>query len=194
MHAHTDPRIRRRIPCSLEVQGLRQKALVLNLSRTGLFVQTNTRVKRGTEVAVSLDVGKPPESLALPARVVWARGGASRNLGTDEGGLGLRLGSTPLGYLAMCDELLPVLKSAVGSQVGARPDRSAKPAVEAAPVIPLHPYRVRLKLAGSARTRWVEVEAVTREAASREALALAAPGTPRGAVWEVLEVRAGRPA
>ena len=67
-----EERIQKRIPCSIEFQGEVHQAIVLNLSRAGLFVQTRVSPRRGAKVAVALDSGKGGR-LDLPTRVAWKR-------------------------------------------------------------------------------------------------------------------------
>ena len=218
MHlVESDPRLRKRIPCSIQLEGLagqEQKAVVLNLSRGGLFVQTTARASRGDRVAVSFELGSSGKPVSLPARVVWTRRRTARSAPVDGVGFGVQLQRAPQTYLDLCDHLLPKLKEdtevevevplecdaatevevevpldcdAVGEAVDAEATPHCTAAAAEAPPAKLIRYRVRLKLGGTARTRWVECEAPTRDLAGDTALGETTP-VP-GARWEVLEVR-----
>jgi Tfp pilus assembly protein PilZ len=90
------------MPCKLK-QGPRQYAgVVLNVSRSGLFVQTSASPAVGSEVEVVL--ANRDEAATLTAQVVWQRRvpGALRTVA--EGGVGLRIQYAPEPYYGMLAE------------------------------------------------------------------------------------------
>ena len=173
MYPRAEDRILKRMPCSIEIQGEYQKAIVLNLSRAGLFVQTMVAAKRGQSASIVLD-SKHTGPLDLPTKVVWKRCPAARMYELGGRGVGLQISRVTLPYLDLCDELLPVVKPA--PRAGRRAE---KPKGQR--------YRVRLRLAGSARTRRFEFESRSEASAAAAALERAARAMP-GQSWEVIDV------
>ncbi len=174
MNPRAEERLQKRMPCMIEIQGEQQKAIVLNLSRAGFYVQTMIAAQRGQSVSVLLD-SEYADPLDLRTQVVWKRRPASRMYELGGRGLGLRLSSAPPCYLDLCDELLPVVKPAPGAASAAEePVRG-------------QPYRVRLRLEGSSRSSCFEVDSVSEASAAAAALVRAAETMP-GRTWEVLDV------
>jgi hypothetical protein len=102
VRSHTDSRFKKRFPCRLK-QGPRQYAgVILNVSRTGLFVQTSAFPGGGAEVEVTL-AGRE-NAATLTAEVVWQRRvpGALRTVA--EGGVGLRIRYAPEPYYGLLAE------------------------------------------------------------------------------------------
>ena len=167
-------RVQKRMPCLIEIEGEQQKAIILNLSRAGLFVQTVVKAKRGQSVSVVIDAGHAGR-LDLWTQVAWKRRPGVRSYELGGRGLGLQLSGAPRRYLDLCDELAP--------QAG--PVSSAGPAVKAPGSG--RQYGIRLRLSGSTRTRRFECESQSEESATAVALSWAAQATP-GQTWEVLDV------
>ena len=93
MRSQSDPRYRKRVPCRVWVGESSYSGMVLNLSRMGLFVQTNAGVTSGDAIELKFNAGD-----LLHAQVVWRRQvpGALRSL--VEGGIGLRILGAPEEY------------------------------------------------------------------------------------------------
>ncbi len=95
-------RTRRRIPCRLKIGGREYSGIALNLSRRGMFVQTNARPSRGEAVEIFIQL---PDLAGLTlrasvARVVLVPPGLARVGG---GGIGLRLLDAREDYTAFVD-------------------------------------------------------------------------------------------
>lgn len=165
MSTRIAPRHRRRIPCALSAHGSRRPAMVLNVSRSGLFVQTTMRPRRGEPVELELELPDGSRSVGIMADVVWRSVVASRFASIDAGGLGLRITRAPEAFHRFVDRL------------------ARGPGPQAGDALPPPRFRVRLRQRGGARTRWVAVDASGEDAARRAALDSAGRG------WEVIELR-----
>jgi hypothetical protein len=166
MHA-SDPRYRKRVPCRLQVAGSAHSGMVLNVSRTGMFVQTTAGAGPGHAVHLDL-VADGPTALSVDARVIWRRVVPPHLRTVSTGGMGVKIqyaSDAYFGFVAGLASTLPVEAAEVPRSVAAAPS-----------------YRVHLRLAGSPRTRSVVVaakdEREARERACRQA----------GAQWAVLGV------
>lgn len=89
LDSEAESRFKKRVPCRLK-QGPRQYAgVILNVSRTGLFVQTSALPGIGAEIEVTLS-GRT-EAATLTAEVVWQRRVPAPLRSVAEGGIGLRI-------------------------------------------------------------------------------------------------------
>lgn len=164
MHAATDPRFRKRVPCRLRVPAGAGSGMVLNVSRGGLFVQTSAAASPGETVHIDLGVDAAMP-LGVDACVVWRRVVGAHLRSVSTGGFGARIQYAP-------DAWFGFLSGLAGSEVETPAPERPGGAV----------YRVRLRLAGSPRTRIVVVESADEAAARERALAVA------GAHWVVLDL------
>jgi hypothetical protein len=162
-----EPRYRKRVPCRLEVGGGSHRGMVLNVSRSGLFVQTTAGASPGD--AVHLDLSLGDADLPVDARVIWRRVVAPHLRTVSTGGMGVQIqyaSDAWYGFLAAL---------AAGA-----------PAEEAAPLAAQDDgrlsFRARLRLLGSPRTRTFVVSAADVKEARERARQLA------GADWRVLEL------
>jgi hypothetical protein len=140
--------------------------MVLNVSKGGLFVQTTAGASPGDAVHLELAPGDA-EPLVLDARVVWRRVVAPHLRTVSTGGMGLAIqyaGDAWFGFVAG-------LTGSADADEGAAAPRAAGPS-----------FRVRLRLAGSPRTRSVVVAAADEAEARERARQLA------GAQWAVLDL------
>jgi hypothetical protein len=180
MQTQTDPRVRKRLPCTLSVEARRHNGMILNLSARGLFVQTMLPAEPGT--LLDLDVRDPACGTAIPlqAAVVWRRRVSPRMTGLNQSGMGLRLLTLPPEWRSMMNGLLGEA-SLDGTAVA--PDSEPSAPAAAAPAEHGVEFVVRLARAGGPRSRRLlvrgETEADARERALRET----------GDGWDVLEVR-----
>jgi hypothetical protein len=173
MSTQLHPRVRKRMPCEVSTGGTRHQGFVLNVSRGGLYVQTSAGVEVGSLVGVELAPLASTRCIPLQARVVWRRVQRGRAFGVNEGGMGLCIQSAATSFDALLDELLPRAEGAGGDAVPAQ-----GPAAANAPR-----FQVRLRLAGSQRSRTLVVASDSLESARSHALAQLGPG------WTVLELR-----
>lgn len=193
MQTQAEPRIRKRLACTLNVEARQHNGLILNLSQRGLFVQTTLPAEPGTLLA--LDVRDPVRGEAIPlqAAVVWRRRVSPRMTGTNQSGMGLRLIERPDAWTTMLSSLLATdapgearaADTAAATPAPARPagatptEAPASPATgaDARPV-----FCVRLAQAGGPRSRRMRVQGQDEIDAGKEALREAGEG------WTVLEV------
>ncbi len=99
-----EPRFKKRIPCKLRQSRSTFSGLVVDVSRTGLFVQTSAAAKAGDEVEVMLSRWGPEADIVLSAQVVWQRKVPRQLRSAAEGGLGLQIRYAPEPYYALLVE------------------------------------------------------------------------------------------
>ena len=158
-------REKRRATCELRIAGQPASGILIDISETGLFVQTNAMATPGTEVEVRILADARTPEQHFKTVVARVRRVPSELLSVTPGGLGLK-----------------IVRGKGAGAGGARPHPVAvAPAPE--PEIPKRRFRVRLGQSGGQRSRLVDVNSVDEAAARRAALALAGPG------WEATEVR-----
>ncbi len=162
------PRYRRRLTCGLRFGSERKPAVVLNLSTSGVFVQTSLRPPRGDRVVLDLSLpGGGPQSeqrIELGGDVVWRSEVAARFSSVSAGGVGIHLRQPPSAYLDFVRTLAPGAAAVPEDAPGRR-------------------YRVRLVQRGTTRSRWVAV------AGDDDAAARGAAVDQLGEGWDVLELR-----
>jgi hypothetical protein len=166
-------RVKRRITCELVIDGKRYSGIVLDLSTSGIFVQTAISCPVGKEVEVHLAATRATPDLALRARVARGKRVPPQLLAAAGGGLGLRILDPPPGFA----QLVGADEEPVASGAGTAPS-SASPKPEAA----RRRFQVRLQAIGSSRSRLVTVQGLDANAARAEARSLAGSG------WEVVDV------
>jgi hypothetical protein len=147
-----DPRIKRRLSCDLFFDGARHTGIVLNVSRSGLFVQTAIAAQPGSDVAIDLN-GPSGESFEVDARVVWKRIVQSELMGVAHGGVGVWIKRASTSFYDFLDDI-------------AEPAARSSPAASS----PLYRYQIRVKLEGQPRSRALTVFAENEDAAHRQAL------------------------
>jgi Tfp pilus assembly protein PilZ len=79
--------------------------LVLDVSRTGLFVQTSAAAKAGDEVEVMLGRREPEAAIVVSAKVVWQRKVPPQLRSVVGGGLGLEIRFAPEPYYVLLAEI-----------------------------------------------------------------------------------------
>jgi len=195
-------RIRRRVTCELLLDGRSYRGIVLDLSETGVFVQTEATPQPGAPLTVRFHApgGVEIEVVASVAR----RKVAPRELaGVVRGGLGLRIQQPPAAYFELIGSADPEGAAAsalgkglraglgAGSRVAppvprtARGDDRAGPARTPAPAVDTRPeFRVRVKQCAGPRSRTLTVRAASSDEARRSAM------QELGAGWEILSVEA----
>ena len=160
-------RHRWRLACEIVSDGRSQRAIVLDLSGTGLFVQTGTRLPPGAEVEVRVLLRDGAESTALRARVVRNKQVPPQLTSVARGGVGLKILDAPAAFY----ETIAALEGS---------DTPRQPAASATPQPAKTRFRVRIKQADGPRSRSVEILADSADDA--RALALAQVG----AGWETV--------
>jgi hypothetical protein len=187
MQTQSEPRVRKRLPCTLSTEARSHSGMILNLSERGLFVQTSQPAEPGT--LLNLDVLDPLRGDAIPLEVavVWRRRVTRRMTGVNQSGMGLRLLSQPSEWQQM---MCGLLGEGGGFDGVATPDESCPDAAndaeaggEARPVRPAFAFDVRLAKPGSQRSRRIVVEADDEAEAGAEADRVAGNG------WTILEIR-----
>ena len=170
MKKQREPRIKKRLACTLEVAGHRHSGIVLNVSPGGLFVQTRAKVEPGTEVTIELSVPGASEPLSLTAVVVRQKIVPQQLISVARGGLAFTIASAPKEYFAFLASFTP----------GAAPPKRAQPAE---PETPKNRYRARLKQVGGSRTRSCIVLSDNEAEAREQVLAEA------GEDWKILDLQ-----
>ncbi len=165
-HAPPAERIRKRVPCDVRFRESHRSGMVLNLSKSGLFVQTTLGAKPGEPVELFLNAPNSPVAIPVRAEVVWNRVVNPTFRSVVQGGFGARISAASDDYYEL-----------IGASAGpVRPDRviaartsSAAPSARELET-PAESYRVRVKLEGKPRSRFVTVSAASAQDAEKRAL------------------------
>jgi hypothetical protein len=165
-------RTKKRIGCSLVCGNQRYPGIVLDVSPQGLFVQTSASLAPGSIVNVELGVSNHQEPLRVEARVARHKQVPPRLRSIAGGGLGLHIDLPSQGFLQFYADLTRTNLPA--------PEKSEQP--KKPPPAPQLRYRVRLVQIGGSRSRLVDVECNTLDAAERAALDAAGDG------WKVIQI------
>jgi hypothetical protein len=194
-------RIKRRVTCEFEVGGRRYRGIVLDLSETGLFVQTEATPGPGARLRLRFHATGNGEAFEVEGSVARRQVAPPQLAQVVRGGLGLRVHAPPPAYFELLGQ-----SAAEAAEAGARaamaargiaPGRAPAGAGSAAPKAagttpaappeppPGEPFRVRVKQSDGPRSRTLAVTARTPEDAAKKALADAGRG------WEVLRVERG---
>lgn len=177
MERRKNHRLKKRILCELVVGGHRHAAIVRDLSRTGLFVQTNALLEGRNPLLVRLR-GPDGSELELEADPVRRVQVPRRLVGVAHGGVGLRIRGTPP------EAYLKLLQGEKGVST-----RMAAPAGDAGAArrTPGRRFTARLRQAGGVRCRTIVVEATSADEAA------ARIRQQQGDAWELLSVESREP-
>lgn len=104
MRTRAEPRFRKRIPCRLRRNQSTFSGFVLDVSRTGLFVQTTVVANPGDEVEIMLTRRAPEPPVVVSTQVVWHRQVPRQLRTAARGGLGLQIQYASEPYFAMLAE------------------------------------------------------------------------------------------
>ena len=174
-------RRKRRIPCQLFVGEREHSALVLDLSPSGLFVQTHAKTQRGERLKLRLS--HENATIDLVVEVVRTKSVPQNLLAATKGGIGVRLLSAPPAYDALMLQLgideprkahgpmKTPMKATVQFAPEPEPESGAR-------------FRVHVAQVVGSRSRRMDVRAGDAEAASARALEDLGDG------WKVLRVEA----
>ena len=165
-------RIKKRIPCEIELAGQWQPALVLDVSFNGLFIQTRRSIDPGTQVSVRLRLPSHSETIELRAAVARARRTPARLASVATGGIGLLIRTAPNAYYEFLAGISPEHPKPAPGAPGPSPE----------PAPPTSRFRVRAHQTGGSRSRTLKVGADSPEEAKQLAL------RQLGEKWAVLDV------
>ena len=101
-----EPRFAKRIRCAISDRGTPRTALVVNVSRSGLFMQTTVPAQMGSTFDVELNPADQQEPIRLKARVVWRKNVPARLRGVAKGGIGMQIVWAPEEYYGLLAELM----------------------------------------------------------------------------------------
>jgi hypothetical protein len=173
MHRRGSDRVKRRLTVGLRVGAQQHQGIVLDVSRSGIFVATTAPIQPGTEVIVVFSARDGSPAFEARARVARRRR-VPQNLQSYEApGIGLQMIDPPEEF-----EKLTRGEKIEGS--------GEEPEAEAPPARALPRFRLRLRQAGSPRSRMLQIEAEDEAAARAKAMQTLAGG------WEIVEILADR--
>ena len=171
-----EPRFKKRVPCDLVVAGSRHPGIVLNLSRTGLFVQTSVAFQRGDWVAIDLNSKLDSDAIGVDAVVMWNRKVAAQLRGVRHGGIGLQIRNAGSAYYDLLSEVAG--ETGTTYRGSGASERAAAPGEP-----PRFEYRVRVRQRDKPRSKTLYLSSTDEAAARDAAIVRAGEGE-----WEILEV------
>ncbi len=204
-------RITKRLACSLQIESRHHSGVVIDVSATGLFVQTNAKPEPGTPVSLEMSIPGSPRPLFFQAVVARQKIVPPQLLTVAQGGLGLLIQNAPEDWYAFIasvgprqTEAIPTPSSAQGAGSALKPTAGgnasvakkspSKPAASARSTLkksapkksepPLIRFRLRISQIEGSRSRSILVSA-TSEA---EARTLATEEAGEG--WKIIECAA----
>lgn len=178
--------------CRVHFEGRQHNGIVLDLSGSGLFIQTSAKLSPGARV--DIDLSLPDDTARMQVDVVRRKQVPAQLLTVAQGGLGVRIVSAPESYYRFLQELqererqegkLPAPEASTAPPRSAPRPAAARVAPAPTPVAPPPPkprFRVRVCQTQGARSRVIDVAATDAEAASRQVLG------ELGADWKLLKV------
>jgi len=104
MQTRAGLRFRKRIPCKVRRSRSTFSGLVVDVSATGLFVQTSAAAMAGDEIDITLSGREQEPAITVNAQVVWRRQVPYQLRSMVEGGLGLKIRYAPEQYYAILAE------------------------------------------------------------------------------------------
>jgi hypothetical protein len=164
--------------CRITSGGKVFSGVILDLSATGVFVQTSAKPRPGEGFALEISVPGQRAPLRLEAQVARVQVVPPSLLNVAHGGIGLRITNAPEGYFAFLAAVLP--GDGAEAQPTTAPTSSAREAPGAV-ALASRAFRVRVTQTGGARSRTLRVRAPSAEAAAARALEETGEG------WKVLE-------
>ena len=151
LHGRVNDRKKRRMPCKLTVDQRQHNGLLLDLSRSGLFVQTTAKARTGQQFPLVMADASGAE-MQLTVEVVRRKAVPPRLLSVAQGGLGVRIVDAPDAYRAFLREIGIPDDAPCASQSGRL-------------------FALLMRQPGSSRSRRVEIEAADADEAAAEAVA-----------------------
>jgi len=101
------PRAKKRISCEINADGARNTGIVLDLSATGLFVQTNVKPRSDAVVELTLSLPGVKEPVVMEARVARKRMVPPQLLTVAGGGVGFAITKPAEAYLDFVAAMSP---------------------------------------------------------------------------------------
>jgi hypothetical protein len=101
MDRRRNDRSKKRMGCTLWVEGARFSGIVLDMSASGLFVQSSANVVPGTPVQIELNGLPGKDSIVLQAHVARRKVVPARLKSVAQGGVGVRIAQAPEAYYAL---------------------------------------------------------------------------------------------
>jgi hypothetical protein len=189
--------------CRVHADGRQHNGIVLDLSGSGLFIQTSAKLPPG--IRVDIDLSLPDDTARMQIEVVRRKQVPAQLLTVAQGGIGVRILTAPESYYRFLHELqekereaLSLAAQGASEAEPAKPRAAApplKPAAAPKPIAPPRPaappkppeppkprFRVRVCQTQGARSRVIDVAAVNADAASRQVLG------ELGEEWKLLKV------
>ncbi len=168
-------RHRWRLACEVVSEGRSHRAIVLDLSESGLFVQTGTRLPPGSVVELRVRLLESAEPLLLRAQVARNKQVPPQLTSVARGGIGLRILDAPAAYYEQ-------IRALAGSGGGKRSPGGDEAKCASSPA--LLRFRVRVKQSDGPRSRSIEILASSAVEARDRALA------DIGSGWEAVGAEA----
>lgn len=106
MAERPEPRFKKRMSCKVRLGQQDHSGIVLDVSRKGLFVQTNAAAKVGDSVEVILTRPDRDAAITLVTAVRWQRRVPVQLRTVAHAGLGLQIAQAEEGYYALLAEAL----------------------------------------------------------------------------------------
>ena len=128
------PRTKKRMSCEINVNGSRSSGIVLDISATGLFVQTNVKPRPGMIAMLQLALPGEKEPVIMKARVARKKMVPPQLLAVAGGGVGFAITEPAEAYLDFVAEISPEDAEAVararasgGKRAGSGAGRGREP-------------------------------------------------------------------
>ncbi|MEM7413317.1 MAG: PilZ domain-containing protein [Myxococcota bacterium] len=163
-------RTKRRVPCQLRNAEGSYTGMVLDLSPSGLFVQTTAQTELRQRLSLQLQTERG-KSVELEVEVARQKHVPARLKAIEKAGVGVRISNAPERYFQFLQEI-----AARGAEDAVASDSDAQGAA-AAPR-----FRIRVREVAGCRSRRIEVEAESLDVARERALARVGRG------WKILTV------
>lgn len=165
-------RIKQRLTCELVIGDRNHQGIVLDVSKTGLFVQTSASPPPGERIGVKLR-RSDGSSVEVETSVARRYKVPQRLASIARGGVGLRIASPSDDYLQFIDSV---------NRAENPPSPEASEAPPASQPEPSDAYSVRVRQIAGPRSRCLRVAAASEQEAERAAAASLDEG------WEILSV------
>jgi hypothetical protein len=189
--------------CRVHADGRQHNGIVLDVSGSGLFIQTSAKLSPGARV--DIDLSLPDDTARMQVEVVRRKQVPAQLLTVAQGGIGVRILTAPEGYYRFLHDLQEKEREAQRQAAQAAETETAKPRAAAPPQKPaaapkpaapprpaapppkppekpLPRFRVRVCQTQGARSRVIDVAASNADAASRQVLG------ELGEEWKLLKV------
>lgn len=101
------PRTKKRMSCEINVNGARSSGIVLDISASGLFVQTNVKPSSGIVATLRLSLPGGKEPVVMKARVARKKMVPPQLLAVAGGGVGFAITEPAEAYLDFVAEMSP---------------------------------------------------------------------------------------